>query len=90
MPEVTETQSAPEWAVTRVFLHILPGFDFTFPTSLVSLLLGLMSSGRDQRQCMHVARKASLYGNEERYQLALNSRMSLVICESLISPRCSQ
>lgn len=90
MPEVTETQSAPEWAVTRVFLHILPGFGFMFPTSLVSLLLGLMSSGGDQRQCMHVARKTSLYENEERYLLALSSRMSLVICESLISPRCSQ
>ena len=49
MPEVTETQSFPKWALTeQVFLSILQGFGFMppppRPLSLLSCLLELVSS----------------------------------------------
>jgi hypothetical protein len=71
MPEVTETQNAPMWAVMRVFLHILPGFGFMFPPFPFYLFSGA--------QCIRMTLKMSWYGNEERNQLALYSRVDLVV-----------
>jgi len=50
VPEVTETQSFPKWALTeQVFLSVLQGFGFMPPSppprlSLLSCLLELVSS----------------------------------------------